>query len=128
MASCASRCAHQNETPRRRAPPAPGMERTVLRAHSIASPLLCTINLSRGAQRRPWMRDSFGGHTPCMERWTTTAVRARIAGTILATLLLAPARADETDQFTMPTDQPMADIGDFLDTLHCHALEEAVRD
>ncbi|TVQ52653.1 MAG: hypothetical protein EA377_09740 [Phycisphaerales bacterium] len=43
-------------------------------------------------------------------------------------LLLTPAAADETDQFTLPTDQPFADLGDYFNLVHYRVLEEVVED
>jgi hypothetical protein len=40
----------------------------------------------------------------------------------------APARANETDQFTLPLDKPFADLGDFFDALHYRILDQVVRD
>jgi hypothetical protein len=37
-----------------------------------------------------------------------------------------PARADETDNFQLPLDIEMADLGDYLEAVHTLALEEAV--
>jgi hypothetical protein len=37
-----------------------------------------------------------------------------------------PARAHETDQYTLPLDRPMADLGDYFDAVHYKALREAV--
>lgn len=36
------------------------------------------------------------------------------------------ARADETDQYALPLDRRLADIGDYLDLVHCRVLEAAV--
>ncbi len=38
----------------------------------------------------------------------------------------AAARADETDQYFLPLDRRLADIGDYLDAVHYRAIEEAV--
>jgi len=42
-------------------------------------------------------------------------------------LSVAAAKADETDQYNLPLDLRMADIGDYLDAVHCRAVEAAVR-
>lgn len=39
----------------------------------------------------------------------------------------APAPASETDNYSLPLDAEMADLGDFLETLHTRAIEESVR-
>src|SRR5437899_4569078 len=36
------------------------------------------------------------------------------------------AAAHETDQYTMPLDRPMADLGDYFDAVHFAALQAAV--
>jgi hypothetical protein len=64
----------------------------------------------------------------------SVCARARVinlaAALALAAMALftAPARANETDQFTLPLDTPFADLGGFFDALHYHILDEVVRD
>jgi len=56
------------------------------------------------------------------------AVRACVAlGPGFAPVFIAAAAlADETDQYSLPVDRRLADVGDYLDLVHCHALERAV--
>ncbi len=51
-----------------------------------------------------------------------------VFGVLAVMLWLAPASADETDQFTLPTDQPFADLGDYFNLVHYRVLEEVVED
>jgi hypothetical protein len=53
--------------------------------------------------------------------------RGVMAAFAAACLLVAPASGHETDQFTMPLNTPMADLGDWLDTVHYRAVDRAVR-
>jgi hypothetical protein len=54
------------------------------------------------------------------------ALQSILAAFLMVALLPVPkAAAHETDQFTMPLDRPFADMGDWLDTVHYHALEHA---
>lgn len=53
-------------------------------------------------------------------------VRAAVAAAA-ACLAWAPAVGHETDQFTMPLSRPMADLGDWMDTVHYRAVDRAVR-
>lgn len=60
-------------------------------------------------------------------RWkhVRRAAGGMAVGAALA-VLAAPADANETDQYTMPVNRPLADVGDFLDATHTRVVERAV--
>ncbi len=52
---------------------------------------------------------------------------ALVVGAIVGAVFVSPeATAHESDQFTLPLNKPFADLGGYLDTVHCRAIEEAV--
>jgi hypothetical protein len=59
-------------------------------------------------------------------RWIPGLVVAASVGLLLSGAL--PALADETDNFRLPLDSELADLGDFLEAVHTLALEEAVEE
>ncbi len=61
-----------------------------------------------------------------MTRKTETAARllAPLAACVLA-LTAGTARANETDQYTLPTDRPFADLGPLFDAVHYEVLTRA---
>lgn len=56
---------------------------------------------------------------------TAAGALAFVAASLAA---LAAASANETDQYTLPPADRFADLGDFLDHVHCRVLEEAVEE
>ena len=49
-------------------------------------------------------------------------IRAAFAAIIVALLIVPAARANETDQFTLPTDRAFADLGPYMEAVHYEAL------
>jgi hypothetical protein len=69
-------------------------------------------------------------HSPAMDKskvywpWFHRLVLAGLAASLAFGAF--PALADETDNFRLPLDSEMADLGEFLEAVHTLALEEAV--
>jgi hypothetical protein len=58
--------------------------------------------------------------------WAGRLAPACLAG--LLCLLPCPALAHETDNFSLPLDTELADLGDYLETVHTRVLDEVVRE
>ena len=64
----------------------------------------------------------------------TSEVRGRVAACVVlgaavfGASLCGEARGDETDQFSLPLDRRLVDLGDYLDAVHCRVLETAARE
>lgn len=57
---------------------------------------------------------------------STTRVRAALAVVLTALVLVPSARANETDQFTLPTDRPFADLGPYMESIHHEVLSRVI--
>ncbi len=65
--------------------------------------------------------------TTGMLRSVSRSAMILVAAAGCALLPAAPAQAHETDQYSLPVNRPMADVGDWLDCVHTQAVEKAVR-
>jgi hypothetical protein len=61
-----------------------------------------------------------------MQRWLQGLALARLAGLLIPGALVASAH--ETDNFCLPLDTELADLGHFLETVHTMVLQETVAD